>query len=331
LQSVVLSNLRSIAKSLIMLESTYAGVSINPVDSAIIKTLAYFDVFHHPLTMSEIARYCRDENADYPSIRQAVNQLVSDGIIFRLHHFYSLQNDLVLAEKRKEENKRAKKYLRIAKLLSKLIAAFPFVRGVYLSGSLSKGCATKDADIDYFVITKPNRLWLCRTLLMLFKKIFLLNSRKYFCINYFVDTDHLEIPDRNIFTATEIATIIPTYNPSLYSKFMNANQWIHSYFPNFQQKQFAEQEEVESSWVKRMSENLFGGTLGNQLEKFCFRITTSKWREKFRSMNEHEFENNLRSKSYVSKHHPKGMQFHVLHQFEQKLRNFEHRFQLKLF
>ena len=52
-----------------MIESTFAEVSIDPVDSAIIKTLSYFDVFRHPLTISEIARYCQEENTDYSSIR----------------------------------------------------------------------------------------------------------------------------------------------------------------------------------------------------------------------------------------------------------------------
>lgn len=182
-----------------MLQSPSEVATMDAVSSAIIRTLSYFDVFDYPLTLSEIARFCQNQKTDYESIRHAVNQLVRDGIVFKLHHFYSLQNNIVLADQRKDGNERAKKYIRIARKFSKLIAVFPFVRGIYLSGSLSKGYADKNADIDYFVITKPNRLWLCRTLLMVFKKVFLLNSKKFFCINYFIDTNHLEIPGPEYF------------------------------------------------------------------------------------------------------------------------------------
>src|SRR4029453_8923510 len=97
-----------------------------------------------------------------------------------------------------------------------LIASFPYVRCVCISGSLSKKYFDDTTDIDFFVITKPGRLWVCRTFLILFKKLFLLNSKKYFCINYFIDSDNLEIPDQNIFTATELTTLIPMHDYELY-------------------------------------------------------------------------------------------------------------------
>ena len=36
--------------------------------------------------------------------------------------------------------------------------------------------------------------------------MFLLNSRRDFCVNYFLDTEHLAVEDRNRFTAMEVAT-----------------------------------------------------------------------------------------------------------------------------
>ena len=80
--------------------------------------------------------------------------------------------------------------------MTKFISKFPYVRAILLSGSISKGYMDKDSDVDYFIITQPNRLWVTRLLLMLFKKIFLFNSRKVFCINYFVDSEKLEIEEK---------------------------------------------------------------------------------------------------------------------------------------
>src|SRR5690606_3777846 len=102
-------------------------------------------------------------------------------------------------------NLMANKFSDIARKKAKLISQFPFVRGVMASGSLSKGYADEKSDIDFFIITIPNRLWIARTLLVLYKRIFLLNSHKFFCVNYFVDEKHLGIEEKNLFTATELA------------------------------------------------------------------------------------------------------------------------------
>ena len=97
-------------------------------------------------------------------------------------------------------------------MLFRSIKRFPFVRAVFLSGELSKNISSDDGDIDFMIVTEKNRLWICRTLLTFFKKIFLFNQKKYLCINYFVDEEHLHLPKKNIFTATEIAHVKPLFN-----------------------------------------------------------------------------------------------------------------------
>ena len=88
-----------------------------------------------------------------------------------------------------------------------------------ISGSLSKGYYDDDGDIDFFIITSPKRLWIARTFLILYKKIFLLNSRKYFCVNYFISSNALEIEEKNIFTATELTTLLPMFGNGSFHKF----------------------------------------------------------------------------------------------------------------
>ena len=67
----------------------------------------------------------------------------------------------------------------------------PYVRGVFISGQLSRYIADQKSDIDYFIVTEPERLWIVRTLFVLFRRTFLLNNRKYFCTNYYVTTEKL--------------------------------------------------------------------------------------------------------------------------------------------
>ena len=82
--------------------------------------------------------------------------------------------------------------------ISRKIAKFPFVESVNLSGSLSKGYYDLEDDIDFFIITKPNRLWIARTLLILYKKVFLLNSKKHFIFEVFFFEFYMFLIHQNV-------------------------------------------------------------------------------------------------------------------------------------
>ena len=165
-------------------------------------------------------------------------------------------------------------------------------------------------------------------MLILFKKIILLNSKKYFCVNYFIDTDNLEIPDKNIFTATELVHIIPTYNAELYNDFISSNSWVRSFYPN--KKMFEGRLPSGNNLIKRISEKMLSGRMGEKIDKWCFQRTIGHWKKKFPEFNEEEFDLNLRSKKNVSKHHPQGFQFKVTKAYEEKIKWFEKKLNIKL-
>jgi len=298
----------------------------------LVKVLLYFDIFHYPLTVKEIKRFCGTP-ATIDEVEYELGFLGRLGYIQQKGMFYSTSpNDMpFMVDRRKTGNIKALRMLRKANRYSKLISYFPFVRGIYLSGSLSKGYADEKSDVDYFIITEPGRLWLCRMLLALFKKIFLLNSHKYFCINYFIDTENLEIPDKNIFTAIELTTLITTCNSALYRNLMQANIWVKDFFPNTLLESISgESIPSNESWIKRFMEKIFYGRIGDRLDDVCYEITFAKWKRKFRQFSRDEFELNLRSKKNVSKHHPRGFQAKVLSQYNEKVKEFEQRFQINL-
>ena len=182
--------------------------------ASVLRVLAYFDVFKHPLTAREVFEGCDHPSTSPAHVAEALGELQGQGVIRQEGDYYALDAGGCLVERvaeRLASGVRCAQYLRRAYRYSRLIARFPFVRGVCLSGSVSKGRADAGADIDYFIVAAPGRLWVCRTLLTFFKKTVLLNRHRYFCLNYFVAADHFAIPDRNRFTATEIAFLIPTY------------------------------------------------------------------------------------------------------------------------
>src|SRR5690606_11436099 len=120
-------------------------------------------------------------------------------------------------------------------------------------------------------------------------KVFLMNSRKYFCVNYFIDTDHLAIPDENIFTATEIRFLKPMVNQELLHEFIASNEWIRNYFPAPYRQPAGTVPAPDNGWRKRMAERILGGYLGEWLDKKAFRMTLSRWKRKFSGFDQHEF------------------------------------------
>ncbi len=292
----------------------------HPTKSAVLQTLAYFAVFSYPLRREEVFSFCKDGAATLEGVSEQLADLVEQGQAFAFDGFFQLKNDASWVPKRLDCNLRADGFLPIARRMARFIAQFPFVRGVFVSGSLSKHCMSAGSDIDFFIITEPGRLWLARTLLVVFKKIFLLNSHKYFCVNYFVDTEHLEIEEKNLFTATESVTLLPMWGMEGYQAFYKANTWAWQYYPHFPLRPTMGVAPQTRGVFKKILEKLLSGTLGNWLDRKAMRLTLGFWKKKFRGMDSNDFDLALKSRRGVSKHHPLHFQKKVLGRFEENLK-----------
>ncbi|MBK9556291.1 MAG: hypothetical protein V9F05_17940 [Chitinophagaceae bacterium] len=294
---------------------TTEKMQLSPATSAVFKVLAYYDVFKYPLTLPEIEKYATFRFHQLSEVEEALGFLKERLIIFQFGEFYSLRNEFCLITRRTSGNLAAFNIYKKAQKRAALIHQFPFVRSVNISGSLSKNYYDESTDIDFFVMTKPGRLWLCRLLLTLYKKVFLFNSRKYFCINYYVDTDHLEIPDKNLFSATEIVTLRNMSGAAYYRQFITANTWVNNYFPNHVEN-FPSALAAKDGMVKKAVELFLGGNFGSFLDTRAQGLTRKFIRKKYNHISPEHAEVNLRTHKSVSKHHPQGFQFKVLNEFD---------------
>jgi hypothetical protein len=287
------------------------------------KTICYFDIFNHPLKAEEILKFC-GEKMSMDELQVSLKDLQDRGAIKKCKGYYFLSeaSESVISRRMESEfilTSRLSKIKRYARLVSK----FPFVEGVFISGSVSKGIMDEKGDVDYFIIASPRRVWLCRTLLIAFKKIFLFNSRKYFCVNYFIDSSNLLIPDHNIFTATEIATLLPVNESELKDRFFKNNEWVKKIYPNHHAPADALiSEPVQRPLFSRFIEKVVKGSLGEWLDNYCLQKTLRRWQKKFPHFNRQEFDLNMRSYKNVSKHHPQGNQQKVLNALEERMARF---------
>jgi hypothetical protein len=298
------------------------NTDLTSVQEHILRTLLYFDIFHYPLKENEIFKFLGRNGVEPNAVAADAELLVQNRIIFRFGELFSLHNDNANVLRRIEGNRIATQGMKIAEKMSRKIGRFPFIEAVMVSGSLSKDFMDRESDIDFFIITKPGRLWFARTMLILYKRIFLGNSHKHFCVNYFIDTDHLEIEEKNLFTATEVATLIPMTNGRLYRKFIESNKWIKQYFPNFEPRETSALKDFSPSFFEKIADRLIK-PFSQSLEKFFMGIFKKRWQKHYsQNQDRKEFELAFKSKDHVSKHHPNRNQHKVLGLYDQKLREF---------
>jgi predicted nucleotidyltransferase len=288
-------------------------------ESSILKMLAYYSIFQYPLLKEEL-KMLLPSGVNASFLDSALKKLETDGIIFKIDGFYLLQSDMMMVKNRREGNLRAEKLLPKAIKIGKFLSRFPYVRGIGISGSLSKNYASETADIDFFIITKANRLWIARTIMHLFKKLtFLTGNQHFYCMNYYVDEKALRLEEQNIYTAIEMITLMPARGEGLHN-FFTANNWVNDWFGSYAIK--SNQSHLPGkSFLKRMTEWLFNNKAGERLDDYLMKKTTRRWKQKKerKVLNYEGKEMELITGKHFARSNPSSFQEKVLTIYNQKI------------
>jgi predicted nucleotidyltransferase len=292
------------------------------VKQEILATLSYFDVFDYPLTQTEIAQflktmYCPQEFAE------GLHNLTMESWVYKFDEFYMLQDDYALVQRRRQGNQKARILLKTAEKIAALLSAFPFVKGVAVSGSLSKNFADEDSDIDFFIITEKNKLWLARTFMHCFKKIAILFKKQdWFCMNYYIDEAMLQIKEKNIYTATEVATLLPLRGIPVFEEFFKNNQWSKAFLPN-NSLRISYVEEAKNPFLKRMIEFVLRNPAGNLLDLLLMKLTLYRWNKKTKAgkVNKRGVVMSMDASRHYAKPNPMAFQKRFMELYEKKIFN----------
>ncbi|HEY0741650.1 MAG TPA: hypothetical protein VGD40_09310 [Chryseosolibacter sp.] len=285
------------------------------LDHAILRTLLYFDIFGYPLKAVEILNFL-PVKADSRHLQLTLDALAFENQITCVDDLYAVQPETDVFTRRLKGNALADALLPTVEKQAEVISRFPFVRAVMASGSFSKNFMDKNSDFDFFIVCAPQRVWVSRMLLVLYKKLFLKNSHRHFCVNYFVDENHLEIDEKNIFTATELATVLPLTGSAGYKRLMAANEkWLKNYFPNYLER--IPPDEKHEPLAKRIVEKCIDWTIGDSLNRIFKNITLHRWKKMYgNSYSPEDFSLAFKSTDHVSKNHPRNFQKRVLDEFQ---------------
>lgn len=222
-----------------------------------------------------------DCKATEEAVTTSLDYLQKRGKVFKMGGYYSLRNDAEMVIRRQRGNNKADKLCKTARCIAKWLYLVPFVRAIGISGSLSKHFADKDSDIDFFIITESNRLWIARTLMHAFKKLsYLMNRQHWFCMNYYISPPAMVISEKNIFTATEVVTLLPVCGKDSFHRFCRDNAWAFTYFPNRHSGLSQEMTKDNNSSLKWILEKGISAVMGNWLDDYWMRLTGKRWQQK---------------------------------------------------
>lgn len=199
---------------------------------AIVKSVAYADIFDYPLTAVEVHRYL----AGVPVSAQIVANTLQHGHLLprylsQRQGYYTLPGREGIISLRQERASLASELWPHARRYGSMIGRLPFVRMVAVTGSLAMDNPGDDADIDLLVVTRDDRLWLCRALVILVVRL-AAGRGVGLCPNYFLAERALLFPVHNLYAAHEVAQMVPITGLAMYRRVRQLNDWVDAFLPN---------------------------------------------------------------------------------------------------
>lgn len=213
------------------------------MEKAILKTLIYADIFDYPLKINEIHKWLIKKKALPRQVEKVLGKLYQVSRIKYKGEYYFLKRRNGLVAKRKRKEKQSAIYFRKAKILCQILKIIPWVKLVGISGGLVMENAGKKDDIDLFIVTSKNRLWISRLLIL--GLLSLTGQRRKredqgrkiagkLCVNILLEEDELEQQNKDIYTAHEVLQMkVLWQRDGVYSKYLEDNQWAFKFLPNW--------------------------------------------------------------------------------------------------
>jgi hypothetical protein len=291
---------------------------------AVLKALAYEDIFDYPLTTGEIYRF-QPERESRVKIKAALGQLVKTGQIGQKEGFFFLKGREKTVALRKKKAGWAKEKRALAKKAGRKLGGFPFVSLVGLTGALAMENSRKNDDIDLLIITWPGFLWLGRLIILLSTPLLGIKRRRpkekavknKICFNLFLEEGSLKVGPPSLFLAHEVVQLKPLVNKGrIYEKFLGENQWVGDFLPNAIEK-LRNRDIKNIKEIKRSRNSLITQLLNILISWF-------NW---LAFLGQYFYMKPKMTVEKVSLHqaffHPRSLQDRILGRYKEKLKSYE--------
>ncbi len=194
-----------------------------------------------PFTLDEVANYFLPRiNITGEQLRSMLSEQEFADIPFQIKDGYLLTNSAQSYESRVEREQMSAAKLdsaaRFGRVLTRLV---PFIRTIAVTGSVAYGSADRWDDIDLFIVTERNRLWLTALMALVFVRVSkLLGLRPHhlspFCLSYVHDeegfTEESQRNRSNPLFARELLKAKPIVGMDQYRKMLESNDWVANFY-----------------------------------------------------------------------------------------------------
>ena len=217
---------------------------MNYIQKVIVHTLIYSDIFDYPLTKEELWKYAVGVKNLLPLQKNDfLTELQKPSSVYIYYQgFYVLKDRKRLISLRLTRQHIGHKKLSTGKRVTKLLSLIPTVRFIGVTGTLSMLNTDEEDDIDFFIITQHNTIWISRLLMLAVlecigkrRKRGETRAQDKICVNLMIDEAALALPEifRDIYTAHEVVQIQPLFDRNnTYAKFLHENVWVTNFLPN---------------------------------------------------------------------------------------------------
>lgn len=243
------------------------GNAQSALQNAILLTVLYSDLFDFPLTDDELRRYLTARCPPDGAFDDALDGLIPDRLVRRDGYLTLPGRERTIDIRRRRTRDHDARWEPAARY-ARWLRHVPFVRMVAVCGSQAAGNPRADADIDFFIITAPGRLWTVQIVAMALRRIASLLAVPV-CPNYFLTTESLEVTPRDLYHAREIAQTVPLWGDEAYRRFRAANRWVDELLPNLAHADDRRERLVDTARPRGAGalEWLLKGHLGTALER----------------------------------------------------------------
>ncbi len=211
---------------------------------AIVKTMAFFDIFDFAPTEMEIFEFL-SQKISFIRLQESLSILLSDNVIReKFGFFYFLDREEIVTHRLRRYNHSFRKIKR-ALWVSKLFRIVPWVKMIAVANIIGSNNSKNNGDIDFLIITKNKRIWLSRFFCVIIIKFLGLRPRisdtkDKICLSFFLTETNLSL-DKYMFDNNEdiyfqfwLAGLFPLYDADkIYQRLIKSNLWLLEKMPNF--------------------------------------------------------------------------------------------------
>ena len=207
----------------------------NETQKAILKVIAFFDLFEHAPSEFEIFKFISIRTSLLKTSKELLKLVDLNKLVYREGSFALLGRESLFKEKKKRYLS-AESKLKKAHKIAFILRAIPWIRSISIANVVGENNFKENSDIDLFVVCLKHRIWLTRLFSVLIIMTLGLrpqknNHKDKICLSFYLSEDNLSFSsimiENDIYFKYWSLFLIPIYEArGLHNILIEKNDWI---------------------------------------------------------------------------------------------------------